>query len=54
MRFHEPTITYVTRRSVEGLTKKDLIRCLNCYVAREVYQPVMVDHRSRTELISSL
>lgn len=54
MRFHEPTIAYVTRRTAEGLTKKDIIRCLKRYLAREVYQRVMVDHRSRMELISSL
>jgi transposase len=54
MRFHEPTITYVTRRTAEGLTKKDIIRCLKRYLAREVYQRVMVDHRSRLELTSSL
>ena len=28
MRFHEPTITYVTRRTAEGPTNKDIIRCL--------------------------
>ena len=38
MRWHPPTIAYVERRSAEGLTKKDIIRCLKRYVAREVYQ----------------
>lgn len=38
MRWHEPTITYVTRRTAEGLSKKDIIRCLKRYVARELYQ----------------
>jgi hypothetical protein len=28
MRWHEPTITYVERRTAEGLTKKEIIRCL--------------------------
>jgi transposase len=37
MRFHEPTIKYVTRRTAEGKTKKDIIRCLKRYVIREVY-----------------
>ena len=45
MRFHEPTITYVTRRTAEGLTKKDIIRCLKRYVARELY-PYLVEKRS--------
>jgi transposase len=53
MRFHEPTIAYVTRRSGEGLSKKDIIRCLKRFLAREVYQRVMVDHRARSESISA-
>ena len=36
MRFHQPTIDYVARRTTEGLTKKDIIRCLKRFVAREV------------------
>jgi transposase len=38
MRWHEPTIAYVERRTAEGLTKKDIIRCLKRYLARELYQ----------------
>jgi transposase len=45
MRFHEPTMAYVARRSAEGLGKKEIIRCLKRYLAREVYQLVMADHR---------
>ena len=30
-------IAYVTQRTADGLTKKDIIRCLKRYVAREVY-----------------
>lgn len=37
MRWHEPTIAYVTRRTGEGRTKKEIIRCLKRYVAREVF-----------------
>ena len=37
MRWHEPTIAYVTRRTAEGLSKKDIIRCLKRYLARELY-----------------
>ncbi|MEO5840355.1 MAG: transposase [Acidimicrobiales bacterium] len=37
MRWHPPTIAYVQRRTNEGLTKKDIIRCLKRYVAREIY-----------------
>lgn len=37
MRFHEPTIAYVKRRTAEGKSKQDIIRCLKRYVIREVY-----------------
>jgi transposase len=37
MSSHPPTRAYVTRRSNEGLSKKEIIRCLKRYVAREVY-----------------
>ena len=37
MRTHEPTRAYVARRLAEGLTKREVIRCLKRYVAREVY-----------------
>ena len=34
---HPPTRAYVERRTAEGLSKKEIIRCLKRYVAREVY-----------------
>ncbi len=37
MRWHEPTIAYVKKRTADGLTKKDVIRCLKRYVARELF-----------------
>lgn len=37
MQFHEPTIAYVARRTAEGKSKRDIIRCLKRYVIREVY-----------------
>lgn len=47
MRHHQPTIDYVARRTTEGLSKKDIIRCLKRFLAREVYQRVMADHPTR-------
>ncbi len=35
MRWHQPTLDYVGRRTAQGLTKKDIIRCLKRFVARE-------------------
>jgi transposase len=37
MSSHPPTRAYVTRRTKEGLSKKEIIRCLKRYVAREIY-----------------
>ncbi|HSS92183.1 MAG TPA: IS110 family transposase [Streptosporangiaceae bacterium] len=37
MSSHPPTRAYVARRSKEGLSKKEIIRCLKRYAAREVY-----------------
>ena len=37
MSSHPPTRAYVERRSAEGLSKKEIIRCLKRYAAREVY-----------------
>jgi len=38
MRWHEPTIAYVERRTAEGLSKREIIRCLKRYLAREIYR----------------
>jgi transposase len=37
MSSHPPTRAYVDRRSKEGLSKKEIIRCLKRYAARQVY-----------------
>jgi transposase len=37
MSSHPPTRAYVERRTAEGLSKTEIIRCLKRYVAREVY-----------------
>jgi len=47
MRFHQPTIDYVARRTEEGLSKRDIIRCLKRFLAREIYQRVMADYQAR-------
>jgi transposase len=35
---HPPTRAYVARRSKEGLSKPEIIRCLKRYAARETYR----------------
>jgi transposase len=37
MSSHPPTRAYVERRTAEGLSKKEIMRCLKRDVAREVY-----------------
>lgn len=37
MRWHQPTIDYVARRTAEGMSKREIIRCLKRYLARELF-----------------
>jgi transposase len=48
MRWHQPTMDYVARRTSQGLSKKDIIRCLKRFVAREIYHALLGDHHART------
>ena len=47
LRWHQPTRDYVARRTGEGKGKKEILRCLKRYVAREVFavlhQPAQQD-----------
>jgi transposase len=53
MRWHQPTMDYVARRTAEGLTKKDIIRCLKRFLAREIYNALVNDHRAYSALVSA-
>ncbi|MCW2784476.1 MAG: family transposase [Marmoricola sp.] len=55
MRWHQPTIDYVTRRTAEGLSKREIIRCLKRYLAREIYHllPPPVDMNISTGAVAS-
>ncbi len=50
MRYHQPTIDSVIRRRADGRTKRDIIRGLKRFLAREIYQRVMRDFRTRQQL----
>jgi transposase len=41
LRWHEPTRKYMARRTAQGLSKKEIIRCLKRYMAREVFAALM-------------
>jgi transposase len=43
MRYCERTRAYVKRRTAEGKTKREIIRCLKRYIAREVYNTLRAD-----------
>jgi transposase len=48
---HDPrTKAYVARRTAEGKTTKEIIRCLKRYVAREIYK-ALVAHPGQTSLL---
>ena len=47
MRLHQPTVDYVARRTAGGRTRREIIRCLKRFLAREIYQRVMADFRMR-------
>ena len=53
MRYHQPTVDYVARRTADGRTKREIIRCLKRFLAREIYQRVMTDFRARQEIIQA-
>lgn len=44
LRWHEPTRAYAARRTAEGRTKKEIIRCLKRYVAREIFNALTPTH----------
>ncbi len=43
LKYDPRTIAYVQRRTAEGLSKKDAIRCLKRFIAREVYNALKHD-----------
>ena len=43
LRYCERTRSYTERRIAEGRTKKEIIRCLKRYIAREVYAALRAD-----------
>ena len=41
---HQPTKDYVARRTAEGKTKTEIMRCLKRYIAREGLPPPAHSH----------
>ncbi|MGW1811919.1 IS110 family transposase [Streptomyces sp. NPDC002078] len=51
MRYDQRTQAYVTRRTAEGMSKKDILRCLKRFIAREVYKYLASQHTPAKPLI---
>jgi len=54
LRWHQPTIDYAARRTAEGLSKREIIRCLKRYLAREIYHllPPVTDANQHTQTLA--
>jgi transposase len=50
LRCHPPTRAYVERRTKQGLSKPDIMRCLKRSIAREVYHHLTTHRPSRLPL----
>ena len=50
LRWDPRTQAYMTRRTTEGLSKKDIIRCLKRLIAREIYYALTADSTSPAHL----
>lgn len=48
MRYSDETRAYVARRTAEGLSKPEIIRCLKRYLAREIFQTLRADYSALT------
>lgn len=49
MRSHEPTIAYVRKRTKDGKSKSEIIRCLKRYIVREIYSQLCVPKPAQIE-----
>jgi hypothetical protein len=54
MRGHRPTVDYARRRTAEGKSKAEIMRCLKRYVAREILATSAGLHRYRHLLTQPL
>ena len=48
LRYHQPTKDYLERRTHEGKSKREIIRCLKRYLAREIYTALLNPHALTT------
>jgi transposase len=48
LRWHEQTQAYAARRTEQGLSKSEILRCLKRFIAREVYRILLGSPPTRT------
>jgi transposase len=53
LRWHEPTKRYLARRTEEGRSKKEIIRCLKRAVVRELYRALQADLNRPAEALDA-
>ncbi|MCD5317288.1 IS110 family RNA-guided transposase [Kineosporia babensis] len=53
LRWHEPTRAYVEKRTAEGKTKKEIIRCLKRALIRELYRTLKSDLTNHARTLST-
>ena len=49
MRSHAATLAYVKKRTKDGKGKSEIIRCLKCYIVREIYSQLCVPKSAQIE-----
>jgi len=54
LRFDQATKDYMQRRTAEGKSKKEVIRCLKRYVAREVYAVLTATPSHEAEAVDAV
>ena len=47
MRDHEATQSYVIKRTAQGKSKREIIRCLKRYIVREIYHHLCVPNDAK-------
>jgi transposase len=49
LRHHQPTRDYAERRTTEGLSKKEILRCLKRYICRDILTAIKTDLKTLAE-----
>ena len=49
LRWHQPTRDYAARRTAQGRTSREIMRCLKRYVAREVFALLCESHNQQSQ-----